>query len=321
ALIQRAGNAYGGPMFVGTSNAVRIKAIKGIGGLYDSITEDMATGFELHRHRNPATGKKWSSVYTPDVLAVGEGPTAWTDFFTQQLRWSRGTYETILKQYWRAPLTMPPGKLLNYTLMLAYYPMAAFNWLLAALSCTLFLVLGASGVHISSEVWLMLYSDAAALQIGLYIWNRRHNVSPHEPDGSGGVAGMVMSALSAPIYARSLMDAALRRKSTFVVTPKGDSATPDRLATFRIHLLWAVVFAGGLIASGFLGHTHAAMRTWSLLALLLALAPPVIWYVDARLRRRTRAVPPAVPAARTETSLATTSERATTSEKDSLCAL
>ncbi|CAM5455154.1 hypothetical protein SFUMM280S_02894 [Streptomyces fumanus] len=57
ALIQQAGNRYGAPMFVGTSNAVRITALKQIGGLYDSITEDMATGFEIHRHQNPATGE------------------------------------------------------------------------------------------------------------------------------------------------------------------------------------------------------------------------------------------------------------------------
>ena len=165
ALIQRAGNAYGAPMFVGTSNAVRIKAIKGIGGLYDSITEDMATGFELHRHRNPATGRTWRSVYTPDVLAVGEGPSAWTDFFTQQLRWSRGTYETVLKQFWKAPFTLPPGRLFNYTLLLVYYPTTALNWVLSALSCVLFLGFGASGIQVSSEIWLMLYGDAAALQI------------------------------------------------------------------------------------------------------------------------------------------------------------
>lgn len=105
--------------------------------------------------------------------------------------------------------------------MVVYYPMTAVNWLLGGLSCALFLGLGASGIQIDSEVWMMLYSDAAALQIGLYVWNRRHNVSPHEPEGSSGAAGMVMSALSAPIYARSLMDAVLRRKSRFVVTPRG----------------------------------------------------------------------------------------------------
>ncbi|MCZ9339458.1 glycosyl transferase, partial [Streptomyces sp. TRM76130] len=59
ALIQRAGNRYRAPMFVGTNNVVRIKAVKQVGGLYDSITEDMATGFEIHRRRNPETGRHW----------------------------------------------------------------------------------------------------------------------------------------------------------------------------------------------------------------------------------------------------------------------
>ncbi|MFF2381036.1 glycosyltransferase family 2 protein [Streptomyces sp. NPDC058108] len=293
ALIQRAGNRYGAPMFVGTSNAVRIRALRQIGGLYDSITEDMATGFEMHRHRNPATGRKWRSVYTPDVLAVGEGPNAWTDFFTQQLRWSRGTYETILKQYWKGFYSLPPGKLLNYTMMIIFYPMSALNWILAALSCTLFLGLGASGVNIDPTVWLMLYGNASALQIGLYVWNRRHNVSPHEPEGSGGVAGMIMSALSAPVYARSLTDALLRRRSGFVVTPKGDSASPDTLfGTFRIHLFFVVVFAGSIVAGLLLGHAHPAMITWACLALLITASPIAAWRWTLRRARRRPPVPP-----------------------------
>ncbi|MFG2945545.1 glycosyltransferase family 2 protein [Streptomyces adustus] len=294
ALIQRAGNFYGAPMFVGTSNAVRIRTLKQIGGLYDSITEDMATGFEIHRHRNPATGRKWRSVYTPDVLAVGEGPNAWTDFFTQQLRWSRGTYETILKQYWKGFFSLPPGKLFNYTMMIIFYPMSALNWILAALSCALFLGLGASGVDIDPTVWLMLYGNASALQIGLYIWNRRHNVSPHEPEGSGGVAGMVMSALSAPIYARSLMDTVLRRRSRFVVTPKGDSASPDTLfGTFRVHLFFMVVFAGSITAGFAQGHAHPAMVVWASLALLITASPILAWrYTLRRTGKQTAAAAP-----------------------------
>ncbi|MFB7503288.1 glycosyltransferase family 2 protein [Streptomyces broussonetiae] len=287
ALVQRAGNRYGAPMFVGTSNAVRIRALQQIGGLYDSITEDMATGFEMHRAKNPATGRRWKSVYTPDVLAVGEGPAAWTDFFTQQLRWSRGTYETILKQYWKGLFTLGPGKFFNYTMMIIFYPMSALNWILAALSCALFLGLGASGVNIDPAVWLMLYGNASALQIGLYIWNRRHNVSPHEPEGSGGVAGMVMSALSAPIYARSLMDAVLRRKSRFVVTPKGASASPDTLfGTFRVHWFFILVFGGSLGAGFALGNSHPAMITWAGLALLITASPIFAWRYTLRQERR-----------------------------------
>ncbi|MER6138013.1 cellulose synthase catalytic subunit [Streptomyces sp. NPDC001815] len=295
ALIQRAGNRYRAPMFVGTNNVVRIAAVRQIGGLYDSITEDMATGFELHRHKNPRTGHHWQSVYTPDVLAVGEGPASWTDFFTQQMRWSRGTYETLFKQYWKAPFTMPPGRLFSYTLMLVYYPMTAVNWLLGILSCVLFLCFGASGTQVAASMWLMLYSDAAALQIGLYLWNRRHNVSPHEPEGSGGLAGMAMSALSAPIYLKSLGAALIRRPSRFVVTPKGGDTSPDRLLTFRIHLFWAAVLTASLTASFVLGHTHAAMRTWAVLALGISLAPVAVWAATrARERRAERRVAPAV---------------------------
>ncbi|GAA3859109.1 cellulose synthase catalytic subunit [Streptomyces lacrimifluminis] len=292
ALIQRAGNRYRAPMFVGTNNVVRIAAVKQIGGLYDSITEDMATGFELHRRRNPRTGRHWRSVYTPDVLAVGEGPVSWTDFFTQQMRWSRGTYETLFKQYWKAPFTMPPGRLFSYTLMLVYYPMTAVNWFLGILSCFLFLWFGASGTQVTASVWLMLYSDAAALQIGLYLWNRRHNVSPHEPEGSGGLAGMAMSALSAPIYLKSFGAALLRRPSRFVVTPKGGDASPDRLLTFRIHLFWAALLAISLVASVHLGHTHVAMRTWAVLAMAISLAPVGVWIAtrikDHRARSESR---------------------------------
>ncbi|WP_404199049.1 glycosyltransferase family 2 protein [Streptomyces tauricus] len=295
ALIQRAGNRYRAPMFVGTNNVVRIAAVKQIGGLYDSITEDMASGFEMHRHRNPRTGHHWESVYTPDVLAVGEGPASWTDFFTQQLRWSRGTYETLFKQYWKAPFTMPAGRLFSYTLMLVYYPMTAVNWLLGILSCVLFLCFGASGTQVSASMWLMLYSDAAALQVGLYLWNRRHNVSPHEPEGSGGLAGMAMSALSAPIYLKSLGAALVRRPSRFVITPKGDDTSPDRVATFRIHLFWAAVLTSALVASFVLDHTHAAMRTWAVLALAISLAPVAVWTATrARARRADRHLVPSV---------------------------
>ncbi|MFJ7153580.1 glycosyltransferase family 2 protein [Streptomyces sp. NPDC101118] len=312
ALIQRAGNRYGAPMFVGTNNAVRVSALKSVGGLYDSITEDMATGFELHRRKNPRTGRFWRSVYTPDVLAVGEGPASWTDFFTQQLRWSRGTYETLFRQYWKALFRVPPGRLLNYTLMLVYYPMTAVNWLLGVLSCVLFLWLGASGTQVSSSVWLMLYSDAAALQIGLYLWNRRHNVSPHEPEGSGGLAGMAMSAICAPVYLRSLGSALIRTRGRFVVTPKGGTASPDRLLTFRIHLFWVAVLAASLVASVRYGHTHAAMRTWAVLALLIALSPVVVWTVTLFRDRGTRtatapvAAPGGGPGDEPEPALATT---------------
>src|SRR3984957_19947363 len=75
----------------------------------------------------------------------------------------------------------------------------------------------------------------------LYRFMRRHNFSPHEPAGSSGLARMLVSALTAPIYARSLLKVVFHQKLTFNVTAKGASASTDRLMTFRYSLIWAVV--------------------------------------------------------------------------------
>ena len=80
-------------MLVGTNAAMRTSAIRK--GYVDSITEDMATSLRIHATKNEATGRAWRSVYTPDLVAVGEGPSSWTEFFGQQTRWSAGTFDAI----------------------------------------------------------------------------------------------------------------------------------------------------------------------------------------------------------------------------------
>jgi hypothetical protein len=286
SLLQRAGNKRGIAMLVGTNNAVRISALRSIGGLQDSITEDMATSLVMHSANNPDTGKRWRSVYTPDVLAVGEGPSSWTDYFTQQHRWSRGTDEVVVRQFAKLAWRLGFGRSLHYGLLMSYYPLTALAWILGAVNATCYLVLGAKGVQVPQEVWLMLYVDAALFQVGLYVFNRRHNVSPHEEAGSSGLAGMVISTLCAPIYVASYVGAVLRRRAGFVVTPKGDSTSPDRLLTFRHSLAWAAFFALLLIIAPIAGHVDGAMWLWPSLNLILCLAPAAIW-LFGRLRART----------------------------------
>ncbi|MBG0562706.1 glycosyltransferase family 2 protein [Actinoplanes aureus] len=285
SLLQRAGNRLGIPMLVGTNNAVRIAALKSIGGLQDSITEDMATSLAVHGARNKATTRRWKSVYTPDVLAVGEGPSSWTDYFSQQHRWSRGTDEVVVANFARTVRRLGFRRTVHYALLMAYYPLTAISWVLGAATAVCHIVLGAKGVQVPQEVWLMLYVDAALFQVGLYLWNRRHNVSPHEEVGSSGLTGMLLSTLCAPIYVTSFVQAVLRRRAGFVVTPKGDSASPDHLLTFRTHLRWAAFFAVLLVVAVFTGHAHGFMWLWPALNLTLCLTPPAIWALQSLTRR------------------------------------
>jgi cellulose synthase/poly-beta-1,6-N-acetylglucosamine synthase-like glycosyltransferase len=284
-LIQRLGNHWGAPMFVGTNNAVRIDALRAIGGLRDSVTEDLASSLEWHSHRNPETGRHWRSVYTPDVLAVGEGPANFTDFFTQQHRWARGTFENFRGHYWRSMRSLPWGARLHYTLVASYYPTAAIGWVLGALNCVIYMLVGAQGIRVQPHVWMAVYLDLAAVQFSLYASNRKHNVSPHEPAGSSGAAGMLISVLAAPIYVVALVQTALGRHSNFVVTPKGSSQSADAVRTFRVHLMWAALFALALVVSLFIDLPQSNMRLWSLTLIGVCLTPALIV-----LSRRLRAV-------------------------------
>ncbi|GAA1032983.1 cellulose synthase catalytic subunit [Virgisporangium ochraceum] len=285
SVIQRAANRYGAPMLVGTNNAVRIDALRTIGGLADSITEDMATGLAFHTKRNPATGNRWKSVYTPDVLSAGEGPSSWSDYFSQQRRWARGTFEILLTTYWRKFFKLSPGGMLHYTLITTFYPSMAIGWILGIVNAVLFLALGVSGMTISPQVWFALYTDATAFSLWLYIDNRRYNVSPYEPPGSRGLKGMLMSVLAAPLYAVQLLSTLGRRPAKFVVTPKGSSSSSDGLRTFRNPIGWAVLLVGAIVVSFVRGYASPAALLWPVTGLLICLLPLVLWRMEAVLNR------------------------------------
>ncbi len=293
SVLQRAANACDAAMLVGTNNAVRLSALRSIDGLQDSITEDAATSIRWHATQNPETGRKWKSVYTPDVLAVGEGPESWTDYFIQQHRWARGTNEVILSTYRHVVRGLTWTQRLHYGLLLSYYPSAALAWLLGSVNIWAYLLTGSGGFRVSLATWATLYVNAAVLQVAVFFWNRGRNVSPHEQAGSSGVSGMFVSVLSAPMYVSALWQGLRRRNVSFAVTPKGADASPDRLATFRKNLAWAAVTALCLLASFPLGHRHGDMQVWALLSLTVSVLPVLIWQVQ----RRRRPTVPALTAA------------------------
>lgn len=102
---------------------------------------------------------------------------------------------------------------------------------------------------------------------------------------------MVMSALSAPLYAKALVDSMLRRKSKFVVTPKGDSASPDRwFGTFRYHWYFILIFGASITAGFVFGHSHPAMIIWATFATLITATPIFAW---RHMLRQERKKPPA----------------------------
>lgn len=288
SLVQRAGNRTRTPMFVGTNLAVRISALKAVGGLQDSVTEDIATGLAIHTARNPQTGRHWCSVYTPDVIAVGEGPTTFGDYFSQQYRWSRGTYDLLLTRFWKSAHRLSPRRFLHYLLLTSYYPTTAIAFVLGIFNGALYMIVGAKGIVVPVNLWLMFYMDAAALQAGLYVWNRRHNVSPHESPGSSGAHGMFISMLSTPVFVSALGGSLTRRHGSFVVTAKGDAKKQDSVRTFSRHLRWAAVSAAIILVAFIGGTPDPWMYVWVAITLVICLLPVAIWRAETVRRRDAR---------------------------------
>jgi cellulose synthase/poly-beta-1,6-N-acetylglucosamine synthase-like glycosyltransferase len=289
STIQRAGNASNSAMFVGTNYAARTQALSQIRGFYPCITEDLATGVAIHASRNELTGNRWKSVYTPDVLALGEGPSFWAPFFSQQWRWAAGGFDASKSLVWRVFGKLDPKARLHYFLILTYYPITALTWLFGVLSSMLYLLTGASAIVVAWNQFIALYLMSSVLQMSLYFWNRRNDVSPFEREGSYGSVGMLMSTLTAPIYLSALIGTTIGKKVSFVVTKKGSSKNPDWFKAFLTHLEWAGLLTAGLIAGFMNGNTNPAMLIWIVTQLLVCLTPFALGMavaIPARLRTR-----------------------------------
>ncbi|CAO5188777.1 putative glycosyl transferase (Partial match) [Frankia sp. AiPs1] len=297
SVVQRAANRFACGMFVGTNHAYRVETWRQIGGFQDSITEDLATSFAVHGARNPTTRHRWTSVYTPDVIAVGEGPATWTDFFSQQLRWARGANEVLVTEAASRMRRLSWGPRLHYATLMLHYPTVALTWILGMMLTTTYMALGSTGVVVHVSAWLALYFDVFAARLLLYFWLRRFNTSPHEEAGSAGMSGIFVSVLCTPFYSTALVGAVFRRKLGFVVTPKGDQASPDRLMTFRKHLFWAAWSGGSITAAAVLGHLYPANMVWVSLSLVTCLIPIGLWGLEPILAPRRAKAPNPLPAA------------------------
>ena len=115
------------------------------------------------------------------------------------------------------------------------------------------------------------------VQSSLYFWLRRLNVSPHEQEGTAGIAGMFVSMLATPMYVSALLGALRRRPLGFVVTPKGDRATLDSLATFRRHLWWAAAALVVMVAGVVSGRALWAALLAPTICLFVCCTPVVLW--------------------------------------------
>ncbi|MEU4765628.1 glycosyltransferase family 2 protein [Actinosynnema sp. NPDC023794] len=274
-IVQRGGNGLGAPLLIGTNHLYRVGAWRQIGGYQDSLTEDHLTGMTVVATTNPDTGRRWKGVYTPDVLAIGEGPTSWTDYFNQQRRWAYGVWDVVLRHSPRLMPRLAPRQRLAYGLMQMFYPGAAVSWLCGNTATWLYLLL--PGLHTTNGggTWPVLWSGTLVAWLALFLWLRRFNLAEQERRELG-LAGLAISAMSGPVYVAAAAAAVAKRTLNYRVTGKGEFFSRDCLRTFLQHLVWTASALAALAGGLFLTSADVASLIWMSITLTASAAPSLI---------------------------------------------
>ena len=287
-LVERAGNGLSAPLLIGTNHLYRPAAWRQVGGYQDSIIEDHLTSMRVEGTVNGATGNQWKGVYTPDVLAIGEAPATWSDYFNQQKRWSYGIWEIMLKRKLRRGIKLQRRQRLLYGLVQFYYPSVGITVLLGTTATSIYLLLGITALHVNGAAWVTLWSLNMATWFILWLWLRRFNLAEHERREIG-VPGMLLALFAGPVYVAAGARALLGRRLKYVVTAKGQLKTGDSARAFGLHAAWCLVAATLIAVSFRLHHDLLALRVWASLSMVVGAGPPVIaglsWLVRDRPQR------------------------------------
>jgi cellulose synthase (UDP-forming) len=272
-VIQRGGNGHGAPLLIGTNHLYRPEAFRQIGGYQDCIIEDHLTSMVVYTAVNPVTGNRWRGVYTPDVLAVGEGPGTFSDFFSQQKRWAYGIWEIARRHSPRIFGRLPDRRQrLAFFALQSHYPTTALSWVSGVLLTVVYLVGGVTVTRLPGMVWAALFLANIAVGMAFLQFTRRFNLVEHERR-SWGLTGMALELLTAPIYVAAAAAQLAGRPLVYVVTAKGAAATGDTVRTFRAHLGWAAVAAVSMAAGVALQHDFLSLYLWAGCTLLICVAP------------------------------------------------
>jgi cellulose synthase (UDP-forming) len=277
-IVQRGGNGMGAPLLIGTNHLYRVTAFKQINGYQDSIIEDHLTSLVISGTKN-ANGNAWKGIYTPDILAVGEGPTSFTDYFNQQKRWAYGIWDIVRKNTPSAIKKLTWRQKLTFVMLQFFYPSLAFSWVLSSFATLLFGIAMSQNQGLS-PVFTLIWIYSFMSSLGLFIWLRKFNLAEHERKDLG-LLGIALTIMCLPVYASAAWQAFRRKPLTYAVTAKGNLASPDTIKTFAPHFYWILFNLAGLAAVLALNDdSFNSSAAWGAEHIAICLAPVTIFSIS-----------------------------------------
>ncbi|KAK1756362.1 hypothetical protein QBC47DRAFT_460200 [Echria macrotheca] len=139
-VVQVNRNRWGASICVGSNALYRRAALEEVGGTAEiGFSEDVHTGFD-------ATDRGWKVKYVPLCLATGICPNTPRSFFSQQMRWARGSTTLLTtKRFWVSNLTLMQK--VCYLCGLLYYSAVSLGIFISPIPGTLVLIFRPQWFH------------------------------------------------------------------------------------------------------------------------------------------------------------------------------
>lgn len=250
-------------LLIGANHIIRTKAYRDIDGYTAHIAEDMLTGMKLYTHKN-----NWKSVYAPEVLLVGEGPSNWVSYFGQQMRWAYGCMDIVFRH---APSLLPKmnaRRIFNYLILQQFY-FSGIAQVAGIVLLTLYFCFGITSASMTLLPILLLYVPLMVYQVLFQWWLQRFNIDPQTEKGFL-LYGRLLSLAAWPVYFLAFIGAARGKRLTYVVTPKGENqAVSYTPSLFKVHLALGSLTLVDMIVGIELKHDALQLMFWAALNTLV----------------------------------------------------
>jgi cellulose synthase (UDP-forming) len=267
-------------LLIGANHIVRVAALREVGWYQGHLTEDLATGKRFHQGR-------WRSVYVPEALAIGEGPTTWAAYFNQQYRWAFGCMSIFFTQQ-HINARMPLAKGLTYFFLEQFY----FNGVRLVLGTALLMlyyVTGWTPANLGLEAMLLWYIPLVMWRQVMFFLLQHFTVRPKTERGVYW-AGNLVSIAVLPVYFLAFVGVLRNKRVSFKTTPKGDGVEEvDELSVFAPHMVLIALAVIGVAVAYVLGHRSWVFAGWGALSVVIYGS----LVVGLLLKRRRMAVSPA----------------------------
>jgi cellulose synthase (UDP-forming) len=196
---------------IGANCTFRRAALESIGGHGIGLAEDLVTAIRLH-------ARGWRSVYVPEVLARGLVPEDLDSFLRQQLKWARGVYEVLFREYPRAFRRLTMHQRIAYLMIGTYYLVGVTAPIYLAIPL-LYLLTGIQPAAMFLIEYLVYGIPVGLFGVLVYRFVQRWLCDPARERGWHW-RGMLLKIGCWPVYLRGLLLALANVHVPYVPTAK-----------------------------------------------------------------------------------------------------